>query len=92
MEGRSELRKETTAVGTDLRTFPITTQQVRDCVDEDPSLHSRPVPLLWFHLLWLKKTAALDCLIKNSLCETGNDSLVLGVVKLGQLQQVAWEE
>lgn len=78
VEGRSELWMETTAMGADLRTFPITTQQVGGWVDENPSLHSRPEPSLLFHLLWLKETAAPDRLMKNSLRETGNDSLVLG--------------
>lgn len=78
MEGRSELQKETTTVGSDLRTSPVTTQQVRDWVDENPSLRSTPGLFLSFHLLWLEKTAALDCLSENSICETGNDSPVLG--------------
>lgn len=77
-------------MGADLRTFPISMQQVRGWVDEDPSRHSRPVLLLLFPLLWFEKTAAPDRLIKNPLRETGNDSGAQ-VAKLGQLQQVAWK-
>lgn len=53
MEGRSELQKETTTVGPDLRTSPVTTQQVRAWVDENPSLRSTPGLFLSFHLLWI---------------------------------------